>query len=478
MQYGIHAPVVTFRKMALLNGIFAGIAGAFIFIFAIRFSGSLVTALIAVLAHAAAGFVLMNSINSEDIMPGYTMFLGAALCYLEFLRLGRVWLIPASAVLFALATLFHWTLMAPGLAAIGALSLAILPRSRAILLVGVAWLGTFLGAVWLLLFAVFPSMQLSIWRILYPEKADYGWVGFHAEKFYFLAIGTGNYFLGAQNSGVYRGMFQGLPLVYMVVSWAFVALGLGSCIASIADKRAALPLKYFALFALVLFLTGEFGHLYSQPQDPQMHLEPMFGCIAGLVLLGRRVQSIRFPKPKIAAAAAAVLIIVSIGACNLRIFWATAGEDRQGIAGATELGRLFPKEKTLIVNHSFERWNSWYYILICRGDWAEFQKNTLATIGPFLAVRGVSAADAAATVQTRIDTALGAGQRVVASSLWPESSDAFVHVLSSVVEKDRAEKYDSILRPIYRIGTEWRTQSGRFVDLLPRTLSTGQTGQQ
>src|SRR5262249_28020270 len=152
-------------------------------------------------------------------------------------RLGRIGLLLASSVLFALATLFHWTLMAPGMAAIGALSLAVLPRSRAILLIGLAWFGAFLCAVRLLLIAVCPSMNFSIWRILYPGKAsDYGWVGFHAEKFYFLASGTGNYFLGGANSGAYQGTFQGLPLVYMAVSWAFVSLGLGSCISTLVNK--------------------------------------------------------------------------------------------------------------------------------------------------------------------------------------------------------------------------------------------------
>ena len=68
-----------------------------------------------------------------------------------------------------------------------------------------------------------------------------------------------------------------------------------------------------------------------------MHLQPMFGCIAGFILLGRRVHSISFPRLKMVAAAAA-LIVLAVGARNLRIFWKTAGEDQRGIAAATELG--------------------------------------------------------------------------------------------------------------------------------------------
>jgi hypothetical protein len=145
VQYGASFPFVTFRKMTLLNGVFGAIASGFVCLLALGFSGSRRVAAIVVLAHAGAGFVLLNSINSEDIIPAYAFFVGSTVCFFGFLQSGRLWAGVVSAGLLALATLFHWTLMVPGLAAYGAVfCLFLATHKRSTLVLGIAWLAVFL----------------------------------------------------------------------------------------------------------------------------------------------------------------------------------------------------------------------------------------------------------------------------------------------------------------------------------------------
>jgi hypothetical protein len=75
LQYGTPAEDLTFRKIAVLNAIFGGLASGLISFLALRFTASLFAAGVISLVHAGTAFVLLNSINSEDIIPSYAFFL-------------------------------------------------------------------------------------------------------------------------------------------------------------------------------------------------------------------------------------------------------------------------------------------------------------------------------------------------------------------------------------------------------------------
>jgi len=222
LRYGTPATDVTFRKMAVLNALFGGLASGLVFFLALRFTASPLSATIVTLMHAGAGFVLLNSINSEDILPAYTFFLGATVCLFEYLHRGGVWLCAASAFLLALATLFHWTVMPPGLAAIGAVyAVLLLVRPRSFW-AGIAWLFLFLVFLQGLILLAFPLRHIPVWVELYPAKANAaGWVGFFGEKGWNLLVGMGNYFAGGNNLTDYKWAFANAPtLRLMIVSWA------------------------------------------------------------------------------------------------------------------------------------------------------------------------------------------------------------------------------------------------------------------
>ena len=474
MQYAAQAPVVTFRKMAILNGIFGGLASGLVFFLALRFSNSLPVACLVTLAHAGAGFVLLNSVNSEDIIPAYTFFLGATVCFFEYLFLNRVWLLLVSALLFALAMLFHWTTMPPGLAAFAAVVILVLCRTRSGFLIGAAWLFLFACAVQILSLLIFPRLHIPIWALLYPAKGARagGWVGLSLEKIQYLIIGIGNYFCGANNDANYQTGFQGSHLRFVILSWVYFVPTLGASFVTLLSKRSAPALKYLAVFAIVLLATGEAGAFYSQPQDPQMQIQPMFATVAGLILIGSRY---RFWRPTVRRAIGAGFLAIAFANGVSNVVWLRAGRggDSRSLTDLHELESLFPWSTTVIVCHGFEGWTTWQFVVARKGDSQAFLDRSIQLARPFTTTRGISGQEAAVDIKSQIDGALAKGLRVVATPLWTETPEHFVASLTTVTEESRARVYDGALRNSYRLGRKWTTGEGPFVELLPAERAPG-----
>ena len=247
--------------MAILNAIFGGLASGLVFLLALRFTASPVSAGIISLMHAGAGFVLLNSINSEDIIPAYAFLLGATVCFFEYLHRGGIRLWAASAFLMALAALFHWTVMLPGVAAVGAVYAVLLTLRRGFFWAGIAWLFLFLVFVQGLVLLAFPLRHIPVWAVVYPGKADAaGWVGFFGEKSWNLLVGIGNDFAGGNNLGSYKGAFANASIVHlMMLSWTVLAVALVACVVTLVRQPLNSGLPLLAIFGIVLFLAGEVG---------------------------------------------------------------------------------------------------------------------------------------------------------------------------------------------------------------------------
>lgn len=466
MQFGAPSPVVTFRKLAVINGLLGGVASALIFLLALRFSGSRPASLIVVLAHAGAAFVLVNSINSEDILLPYTLFLGATTCIFEFLRSTKIWLLVLSAILFSITTLVHWTLMVPGLAAYGAILLVLVRYSRSYLLVTLGWLLVFLLTTRILATLFLPGPEVSLWAILYPAKARYGDAGFMPQKFIYFLIGIGNYFHGGFQVGNYHGVFTPGFVGTLVLSWVLFLVSLPSCIAALLYSGSPVPPRCLAAFALTVALVGQVGNLYSQPEDPQMHMQPMIVAFVGYILLARRFLDFS-QRTKRILAGGCILAALANGGTNIRGFETLAGEDSRSIRAAAEVESLFPHDRYAIVNHGFEPWLSWQYILYFKGDWNTFRSASFDLVRPFYLQRGESAPNAVRFLRNEIDGALASGKRVVACSLWTQTPEQFTKGMTTLTVTEQAQQYDSALRRAYRVGAGWKVQVGPFVELLP-----------
>jgi len=462
VRYGAPAGDVTFRKMALLNALFGAAASGLVCLLAFRFTLSRWAAIAVALVHAGCGFVMLNSVNSEDIIPAYTFFLAATVCFFEFLHNGGIAFFASSAVLLALVTLFHWTVMAPALAAFGAVYAFLLPKGRTFFRTGVAWLLLFLISIRVLLLLAFPQRELTMLDALYPQKAAAGWVGLLVQKIWFLAVGIGNYFTGAFNVDDWRIPFQNPSMLrLMIFSWAAWLAGFGTCAGILFWRRVAFRFRLLAVFAVVLFLTGEAGAVYSQPQDPQMQIQPMLIVVAGVILLAAVAWR---------RGVAMVLLAVAAvnGYTNVHLFSSRdRGGDSRAAAGIRQIESLFPKDKTMLVAQGFEIWVSWHFALLGYRNFGEYiRQNTLLT-DVFAEHAGISASDAAADVEKQIDAAFASGRRVVADSVWTDPLEQSAASFATVTQEPIARAYLSILKKRYRAGTRWETQEGPFVELLP-----------
>jgi hypothetical protein len=467
VQYGTPTLAPAFRKMALINALLGGIASGFVFFLALRFTRSFWTAGLVVIAHAGAGFVLLNSINSEDIIPAYTFFVAATAFFFEFLRSGRIWPYVTAAVFLALATLFHWTVMAPALAGFGAVFALVMTRKRLYFAAGAVWLFVFLCFLQALILVCLPRLHIPVWAIVYPGKADAGgWVGFDAEKLIYVCMGVGNYFSGGQNAVGYRFALQGAWLRMMILSWIYLLVTVGACLVTLFSKRALLGLKCLAVFAIALFAAGEFGATYSQPQDPQMQIEPMLATLLGLILLTRQLLGNATLWRRLLIGSLTVLMAIN-GAWNVHLFRENAGGDSIALSQIQEVGALFPRENTLLVSSPFAGWTSWEYVILWQGNSQGFLDHSFDLATPFTTIRGISGKSAADFTAKRIDNALTSGLRVITTGLWTQTPEEFSSSLTPVTTLEQARLYDAALRPRYRTGRKWHTALGWFVELLP-----------
>jgi hypothetical protein len=476
LQYGTPPPDVTFRKMALLDALFGGIASGFVFVLAFRFTNSRLSAAVISVLHAGSAFVLLNSINSEDIIPAYTFILAATVCFFEFLHWGGWRLFAASALMLALATLFHWTTMASALAAIGAVFAFLLKRSRVFFLIGAAWLFLFLVLLQALVLLVLPTHHIPVWAVLFPGKAGTtGWLGFFGVKLWYSLVGMGNYFSGGQNVGDYKEAFAYPPLFHsMLLSWTVLGLALVACLITLIRRSRTPGPQYFALFALVLFVAGEAIQVYSQPQDPQSQIEPMFVIVPGAILILCWTSGRTGVLWRLAGATLLTIVAAANGAENIQTMRAGRGLDSQAIAAAQEMDRLFPKNSTVILSQGLDGWLTWQYVLFWRGNSAGLIQRHIMLARPLTLNHYIRATDAAAQITDAIDTAFAKGFRVVASSIWLEPVEDIAASLTTVTDPDNARAYISMVKKRYRTGKQWNTRLGTFVELLPATPGGGQ----
>jgi hypothetical protein len=473
LQYGTHSPNVTFRKMAILNAVFGGIASGLIFLLAARCTGSAWAAALIALIHAGAGFVLLNGINSEDIIPAYTLFLASTVCFFEFLYRGGIARYLGSALLLALATLFHWTVMVPALASVGAVFAILLFHGRRWFVLGAAWLLAFLVWMQTVVLMAFPHRLIPIWAVVYPEKANAaGWVGLLRQKGWYVLAGTGNYFTGAANVTDFKAAFR-IPFIrqQMQISWAVLGIALIACLAALLYPRVRTGLKLLAISGLALFLVGELGAAYAQPQDPQLQIQPMLIVVEGLILAAAGVLALPRRFWRFVLAVSLILAAAANAKYNCGRLLVDRGDDSRELAAVEEISHLFPKGKAIIVWHGWEAWVTWQYVLFWPRDFHQFARDNVLLTGPFAGQRGISSAAAVAMVEKQIDSGFAQGRRVVASPVWVTPEDNIAASLATVTEESTALSYLQQLKKHYRSGTQWKTALGTFTELLPPAAS-------
>jgi hypothetical protein len=198
-----------------------------------------------------------------------------------------------------------------------------------------------------------------------------------------------------------------------------------------------------------------------------MQIEPMFATIPGAILLARRRTGATGLFLRRSIVSTLAMVAIANGAWNVHLMKAGAGQDSKAVAAIEEMNRLFPKDRTVIVCQGFEGWTTWHYVLLWNDGSMGFLQHSLHLARPFTLNRGISGSAAAAMVAQQIDAAFAKGLRVVAAPFWTMTPEEAVGSLTTVTDEADARLYVSVLKKEYRIGKQWDTKLGPFVELLP-----------
>jgi len=471
VSYGIHGDVVTYRKLAVLNAAFGAIASGAVFLLVLRLTESMIASFIASFAHASSAFILLNSLNSEDVIPAYTFFVICIALLLEYWVSRKVFFLLLAAPFAALVTLFHWTLMIPCAAGICAVEVYEVVQQKRLPWSGIAFLPIFVATIKLALFMIsLPTSQVfSFWQIIYPSKAGAsGWLGIRWEKIHYAFIGVGNYFCGGFNVGDYHGFATAHPNTLFFSYFYLISTSL-ACAWALWSRSAETKIKQMAIFAVTLFLIGELEHLYAQPSDPQSQIQPMFITVVGLAILLRTLTGSDLADAFRWMAIGLFALFAANGAANLDLMFLAQGGDSQSVKAVKEFAELFPPANTLVITQGFEGWNTWLFVEVYHGDSTRYLSSDVELTSTFVDHGGISGIDAADLTKKRIDKAFDEGYRVVADTLWTGDPDRFAESMEEVTDIKQARTYYGFLRPAFEVGRDWDTPYGRFVELHSQT---------
>ncbi|MCA0248225.1 MAG: hypothetical protein LCH93_16555 [Proteobacteria bacterium] len=328
---------VPWRQLAYLNAFFASLCTVIVYAFVRCVTANARVAALAACFHFGSGFVLLLSVISEDIMPGYTLVLGAmALAGLWFDRPshGRVVLVGA---LFTLGWLVEWRLMFPTLPALlVALALSDGWWMRRLALIGSLILSILVVSGVVQLLWEGHAGTVGLHDMLWTGKGvATGWAGLSWDKAWMMLSGVGNYFL------IVGGWVDPLsakraawPLVISVLVQAAI---LAVAIVLLWPRRADPRLRAIGIVFLGTLGAGQVLNLYSQPQDPQMQLNVMpWLAVAWGLLLGASLTKSRSVAIVLAALSLAPL------AWNVSQLARFRGGDAAALKAVVALEQRFP----------------------------------------------------------------------------------------------------------------------------------------
>jgi len=468
VSYGIHGDVVTYRKLAMLNAVFGAFASGVVFLLALRLTESIPAALLVFFAHASSAFVLLNSLNSEDVIPAYTFFVICTGLLLEYWVTRRLFFLLLAAPFLALVTLFHWTLMIPCAAAIASVEAYDMFQHKRLRWSGLAFILIFVGLIKisLLIISARTSQVFSVWQTIYPSKASgaAGWVGFRWEKIPLALIGMGNYFCGGFNAGDYHGFFSVHRNTVLSSYLYFVPTGL-ACAWALWSRSVESKIRQMALFAGTLFSMGELEHFYGEPSDPQSQIQPMFMTVVGLTILLWALRKFKAARAFRWAGIGLFVLLAANGATNLHFMLQTQGADSQSVEAVKRFAQLFPPANTVVITQGLEGFNTWLWLELDRGNTELYLTRNILLASTFSTHAGITGTDAATLTKKLIGKAMDDGHRVIANAIWTGERNQFVGSLEEVTGDQQASTYYNLLRPAFDIGQSFDTPYGRFVEL-------------
>jgi hypothetical protein len=467
---------VSWKQFAYLNAFWASLGTVVVYAFVHRLTGRAAVAALSSVFHLGCGFVLLLSVISEDIMPGYVFVLASmALAGLWFDR--PTWKrIAIVGVLFTLGWLIEWRLMFPTLPAL-VLALLVAPEPT----------GRRLGHVLVLVASILATsgiVQLS-WEghngaiglhdILWTGKGvATGWAGLSWDKAWMMLSGVGNYLLLVGGFVDPRSAKEALfPLTFSVLVQA--AIFLASAIL-LWPRRHDPRLRAVAIVFLGTLGAGQVLNFYSQPQDPQMQLNVMpWLTVAWALLLTAQLPSRR--------GVGIVLAVLSFApfAWNVAALAKWRGDDTRWLAATAALEKRFPPDSSVFLYFGYEPITTWKYALWSRTwDWdnkvaippapsADPKFKWIAVNAGAIRHPGWTGPEHAAALKRDIDLALDRGYRVIVSDMWGWPPDVLAAYLGTVAASGRSDAIYRMLHDDFRATEVFRDPiAGTYYELQRR----------
>lgn len=467
---------VPWKQFAYLNAFWASLGTVVVYAFVHRLTGRAAVAALSSVFHLGCGFVLLLSVISEDIMPGYVFVLASmALAGLWFDR--PTWKrIAIVGVLFTLGWLIEWRLMFPTLPAL-VLALLVAPEPT----------GRRLGHVLVLVASILATsgiVQLS-WEghngaiglhdILWTGKGvATGWAGLSWDKAWMMLSGVGNYLLLVGGFVDPRSAKEALfPLTFSVLVQA--AIFIASAIL-LWPRRHDPRLRAVAIVFLGTLGAGQVLNFYSQPQDPQMQLNVMpWLTVAWALLLAALLPSRR--------GVGIVLAVLSFApfAWNVAALAKWRGDDTRWLAATAALEKRFPPASSVFLYFGYEPITTWKYALWSRTwDWdnkvaippapsADPKFKWIAVNAGAIRHPGWTGPEHAAALKRDIDLALDRGYRVIVSDMWGWPPDVLAAYLGTVAASGRSDAIYRMLHDDFRATEVFRDPiAGTYYELQRR----------
>jgi hypothetical protein len=420
---GVHVGE-TWRQMATVSALFAGMAAAVIYWLVRRLTGRRDIAAIAVLFHLGCAFFLSLAVMDEDIMPSYAVMVTA-------MALAAVWFaapttgqVAGVAALFTLSWLIEWRMLFPVLPPL----LLALALSQGPLLKRFALILVFIAAV-----IGVALLVVTLWAghngavglpyVLWTGKgANTAWVGFSWHKLSLIMSGMGEYWLGG--NFVTGQNFDALSAEWGIAFalQMLVLIGFGLLL---WRRRCDPRMRTVAIVFLGTLLAGQAVNAYSQPEDPQMQLNVMPWLTVAMALL---LAELPIARSRVAVAAISVLALVPL-AYNVAAFAKGRGADGRILAALAELERISDPARTVYVYNSPESLLAWQY-----ATWAP-RKPDVCDLGlspqatpkfkwislswPITNNRRLTTDQFVEHIKAELDCAFAKGYRVIASAAWP-----------------------------------------------------------
>ncbi|WP_289294561.1 hypothetical protein [uncultured Reyranella sp.] len=448
---------VAWKQFAYLNAFWASIGTAVVYAFVHRLTGSARVAAFTSVFHLGCGFVLLLSVISEDIMPGYVLVLASmALAGLWFDRPNwrRVAIVGA---VFTLGWLIEWRLLFPTLPAF-VLALLIAPgrpKERAgqvvVLLVSILAVSGIVQLLW-----EGHNGAIGLHDILWTGKGvATGWAGITWDKAWMMLSGVGNYFLlvgGYVDPGSAKAAMGLLAISVLLEVAIFIA-----AILLLWPRRGEPRLRAVAIVFLGTLGAGQVLNFYSQPQDPQMQINVMPWLVVAWALLLASLLPTR-------RGLTIVLAVLSFApfAWNVSALAKWRGDDTRWLAATAALEKRFPPDSTVFLYFGYEPVTTWKYALWSRTwDWdnrvdvppapaADPKFKWIAVNAGAIRHPDWTAAEHAAAIKRDIDLALDRGYRVVVSDMWSWPPDVLAAYLGTVAASGRTDAIYRMLHDDFR----------------------------